>query len=94
MVKLQSLLDLAVRNPSSSSSNDPYKDDLKITMFSQGLYDWLMKIVSKTASTSENGELDFGMDERDDGGHHKRSDKDKDRVLLGESLPYASGRGR
>lgn len=55
-------------------------------MFSQGLYDWLMKIVSKTGSTSEHGELDFGMDERgDDAGHHKRSDKDKDRVLLGRS---------
>lgn len=89
LVKLQSLLDLAVRNPSSSSSNDPYKDDLKITMFSQGLYDWLMKIVSKTGGggMTEDGELDFAMDDRDEAAGaagYRRSDKEKDKVLLGE----------
>jgi gamma-tubulin complex component 2 len=60
IVKLQSLLDLAVRNPASSSSNDPYKDNLKVTMASQGLYDWLLKIVTHHATT-EDGELDFAM---------------------------------
>lgn len=48
IVKLQSLLDLAVRNPASSSSSDPYKDDLKVTMQSQGLYDWLLKVVGRS----------------------------------------------
>ncbi|BEI84976.1 hypothetical protein CcaverHIS002_0503770 [Cutaneotrichosporon cavernicola] len=60
IVKLQSLLDLAVRNPASSSSNDPYKDNLKVTMASQGLYDWLLKIVSHQGSSAE-GDLDFGL---------------------------------
>ena len=60
LVKLQSLLDLAVRNPASSSSNDPFKDDLKVTMQSEGLYDWLYKIVSRTGGS--DGELDFAMD--------------------------------
>lgn len=81
LVKLQSLLDLAVRNPASSSSLDPYKDDLKVTMQSQGLYDWLMKIVSRTGGGDDGGELDFGGGE----GHEddaRRSDKEK--VLLGE----------
>lgn len=55
IVKLQSLLDLAVRNPASSSSNDPYKDNLKVTMASQGLYHWLLKIVTHPS----DGELDF-----------------------------------
>jgi gamma-tubulin complex component 2 len=83
LVKLQSLLDLAVRNPASSSSNDPYKDDLKVTMQSQGLYDWLMKIVSRTGSVTEDGELDFAMDGgMDDDAVSKKSDKE--RVLLGE----------
>jgi len=58
IVKLQSLLDLAVRNPASSSSNDPYKDNLKVTMATQGLYDWLLKIVTHHATT-DDGELDF-----------------------------------
>ncbi|WWC61778.1 uncharacterized protein I303_104363 [Kwoniella dejecticola CBS 10117] len=76
LVKLQSLLDLAVRNPASSSSNDPYKDDLKVVMQSQKLYDWLLKIVSKTGGLTEDGELDFAMG---DGVDHdaQRSDKDK-----------------
>ncbi|KAL1411297.1 gamma tubulin complex Spc97/GCP2 subunit Alp4 [Vanrija albida] len=60
--KLQSLLDLAVRNPASSSSNDPYKDNLKVTMASQNLYDWLLKIVSHHGSMTEGGDIDFGMD--------------------------------
>jgi gamma-tubulin complex component 2 len=83
LVKLQSLLDLAVRNPASSSSNDPYKDDLKVTMQSQGLYDWLMKIVSRTGSLIEDGELDFALDERaDEDVASKKTDKEK--TLLGE----------
>jgi gamma-tubulin complex component 2 len=90
LVKLQSLLDLAVRNPASSSSNDPYKDDLKVTMQSQGLYDWLMKIVSRTGSLIEDGELDFALDERaDEDVASKKTDKEK--TLLGErALPRLS----
>lgn len=79
IVKLQSLLDLAVRNPSSSSSNDPYKDELKVTMQSQGLYEWLMKIVSRTGS-GPDGELDLVLDDADEA---KRPEKE--RTLLGKS---------
>jgi gamma-tubulin complex component 2 len=78
IVKLQSLLDLAVRNPSSSSSNDPYKDELKVTMQSQGLYEWLMKIVSRTGS-GQDGELELVLDEGDEA---KRTEKE--RALLGQ----------
>lgn len=84
LVKLQSLLDLAVRNPASSSSNDPYKDDLKVTMQSQGLYEWLLKIVSKTGGLTEDGELDFAMDDNrtDEDAASRRGEKE--RVLYGE----------
>lgn len=81
IVKLQSLLDLAVRNPSSSSSNDPYKDDLKVTMQSQGLYKWLLKIVSRTGSVNEDGELDLVLDEREEEGSKR---PEQERTLLGE----------
>lgn len=74
-MKLQSLLDLAVRNPASSSSNDPYKDNLKVTMASQGLYDWLLKIVTHT-SALEDGELDFALSE-------PAPQKEKEKELLG-----------
>lgn len=87
LVKLQSLLDLAVRNPSSSSSNDLYKDNLKITVQSQGLYEWLLRIVSRTGGLTEDGELDLGAGDFDE--PVARSDKDK--PILGElalaSLP-------
>ncbi|ORY34102.1 Spc98 family-domain-containing protein [Naematelia encephala] len=81
LVKLQSLLDVAVRNPSSSSSNDLYKDDLRVTMQSQGLYDWLLKIVSKTGGLTEDGDLDFAVDDgRTDEDAGKKGEKE--RVLL------------
>ena len=44
--KLQSLLDLAIRNPSSASGADPYNEDVKVAMSSSTLTDWLMKVVN------------------------------------------------
>lgn len=46
LTKLQSLLDLALRNSSSSSSGDPYKEDLKVSMSQTTLVDWLTRIVN------------------------------------------------
>lgn len=40
--KLQSMLELALRNPSSAS--DPFKDDLTITLHKTTLIDWLVKV--------------------------------------------------
>lgn len=87
IVKLQSLLDLAVRNPSSSSSNDLYKDDLKVVMQSQGLYDWLLKIVSKTGSLTEEGELDFALGDI----HEEGNKREKERPLIG-TFPFSQSR--
>lgn len=80
IVKLQSLLDLAVRNPASSSSNDPYKDNLKVTMASQNLYDWLLKIVTHHATT-DDGELDFAMGDGME--RTESSTKESGSVLMG-----------
>ncbi|EIW70708.1 gamma-tubulin complex component 2 [Tremella mesenterica] len=84
LVKLQSLLDLALRNPASSSSLDPYKDDLKVTMASQGLYEWLMKIVSTTGSMADGAELDFAPEEaiRDDDAQSHKSGKERILIAL------------
>jgi gamma-tubulin complex component 2 len=46
--KLQSLLDLAVRQPGSIAADDPYKEDVKVVMNEISLTDWLMKIVNVT----------------------------------------------
>jgi gamma-tubulin complex component 2 len=48
MGKLQSLLDIVVRQPGSVAADDPYKEDVKVAMNEISLTDWLMKIVSVT----------------------------------------------
>lgn len=48
--RLQNQFDLAIRNPSSSSSSDPYKEDVKVTMATTSLTDWLLRIVGVTGA--------------------------------------------
>ncbi|KAK9366189.1 Spc98 family-domain-containing protein [Lipomyces kononenkoae] len=44
--KLQSLLDLALRQPGSITATDPFKEDISVQLNEVGLTDWLMRIVS------------------------------------------------
>lgn len=44
--KLQGYLDVAIRNTSSSSSTDPFKEDVKIKLESSNLTEWLTRVVS------------------------------------------------
>ena len=44
--KLQSLLDLALRQPGSVAAQDPFKEDVKVQMNEVGLTKWLMRVVS------------------------------------------------
>ncbi|KAF2664846.1 hypothetical protein BT63DRAFT_378381 [Microthyrium microscopicum] len=46
--KLQSLLDIVLRQPGSVAADDPYKEDVKVVMDKNSLTDWLMKIVNVT----------------------------------------------
>ncbi|CAG8476641.1 8431_t:CDS:2, partial [Diversispora eburnea] len=46
LTKLQSLLDLVLRNPSSVAYTDPFKEDVKIGMSSEGLVDQLLHIIN------------------------------------------------
>ncbi|WAR54985.1 hypothetical protein PtB15_4B603 [Puccinia triticina] len=52
--RLQNQFDLAIRNPSSSSSSDPYKEDVKVTMATTSLTDWLLRIVGVTGLIGAN----------------------------------------
>ena len=45
LTKLQSLLDLTLRQPGSVAASDPYKEDVKVQMNDVALTDWLMRIV-------------------------------------------------
>jgi gamma-tubulin complex component 2 len=46
--KLQSLLDIVLRQPGSVAADDPYKEDVKVIMNENSLTEWLMKIVNVT----------------------------------------------
>ncbi|KIY61518.1 hypothetical protein CYLTODRAFT_384578 [Cylindrobasidium torrendii FP15055 ss-10] len=68
IVKLQSLLELSLNGGEEDAGN--FKEDLKVTMARDGLYDWLMKVVG------ENGQLGGIVDEQPDASHvTKRDDK-------------------
>lgn len=54
--KLQSLLDLALRQPGSIAANDPFKEDVKVQMNEVGLTKWLMRVVS-VSGLEEGGSL-------------------------------------
>ncbi|KAI9725608.1 MAG: hypothetical protein M1828_002893 [Chrysothrix sp. TS-e1954] len=46
--KLQSLLEIVLRQPGSVASEDPYKEDVKVQMNELGLTSWLMRVVNVT----------------------------------------------
>lgn len=76
LVKLQSLLDLALNmNFSGDEVAFRYREDVKISITSSGLYDWLLKIVSLGGT---NG-FDEGMGEGENGDAESKRDKDKDK---------------
>jgi gamma-tubulin complex component 2 len=46
LTKLQSLLDLCLRQPGSVAASDPFKEDVRVQMNDVALTDWLMRIVN------------------------------------------------
>ena len=61
--KLQSLLDIVLRQPGTVAAEDPFKEDVKVVMNEVSLTNWLMRIVNVTgldvdaANTSMNNLL-------------------------------------
>lgn len=86
--KLQSLLDISLSLDTGGyhhtlGAGEWYKDEVKVTMASSGLYDWLLKIVSVNGVIGgDEGDHALGADT----GHDDKKDKDdKDKKqLLGE----------
>ncbi|GAA5942930.1 gamma-tubulin-complex subunit SPC97 [Sporobolomyces koalae] len=48
--RLQTQLDLALRNPTSRVDNDPFQEDLKIVFEDVTVAEWLLKIVNQTGA--------------------------------------------
>jgi len=61
LVKLQSLLDLAL-NTDAQSEDDMFREDVKVTVATSGLYEWLLKVVS-VSGVIGGGEEGEGADE-------------------------------
>lgn len=83
------MLDVAIRNPSSASSGDPYKEDVKVAMSSSTLTDWLMRVVNvssaigaPTAAGAEDG-VDLPPASASAAASAQEKDKKKETVLLG-----------
>lgn len=52
--KLQSLLDIVLRQPGSIAAQDPFKEDVKVGMNHIGLTKWLMRVVSVSGIDQDN----------------------------------------
>jgi gamma-tubulin complex component 2 len=85
--KLQSLLELALRHPSSASASDPFKDDLKVGLGGSTLTEWLVKIVNVSGAFSgEDGVDALGTGMMEEGKKEEQQSVDKT-TLHGESSP-------
>lgn len=80
LVKLQSLLDLAL-NADAHGDDMLFREDVKVTMATSGLYEWLSKVVNVSGVIStEEGENGDGAHEE----HKKEKDKDDKKQMLGK----------
>ncbi len=86
-MKLQSLLDLAL-GADSHGDDIPFREDVRVTMATTGLYEWLLRIVNVSGVIGDENDFagDGGLDEQ----HKKGKDKDDKKPLLGPYLihPY------
>lgn len=56
--KLQSLFDLALRQPGSIAASDPFKEDVKVTMNDVDLTKWLMRVVNVSGMDENAMQID------------------------------------
>ncbi|KAI9438511.1 Spc98 family-domain-containing protein [Lactarius indigo] len=78
LVKLQSLLDLALGGD-AHGDDIPFREDVRVTMATTGLYEWLLRIVNVSGVIGD--ENDIAGDGHDE--HHKKGkDKDEKKPLL------------
>lgn len=55
--KLQSLLDIVLRQPGSVAAEDPFKEDVKVVMSDIGLTGWLMQVVNVKGLDADGGSI-------------------------------------
>lgn len=55
--KLQSLLDIVLRQPGSVAAEDPFKEDVKVVMNDVGLTGWLMRVINVQGMDADSTSL-------------------------------------
>ncbi|KAJ5319983.1 hypothetical protein PENANT_c040G11045 [Penicillium antarcticum] len=86
--KLQSLLDIVLRQPGSIAAQDQFKEDVKVRMNKIGLTKWLMQVVNVSGINQDNPEASF---EKQPAAHSADEDKDIlgfDALELDYSVPF------
>jgi gamma-tubulin complex component 2 len=84
--KLQSLLDIVLRQPGSVAALDPFKEDVKVRMNKIGLTKWLMQVVNVSGVNQDGPEA-----EKQQMSTHAEEDKDIigfDALELDYSVPF------
>ncbi len=87
IVKLQSLLDLSLNmNFSGEEVAYKYKEDVRITVATSGLYDWLHRVISSSgvgglsnSEEGEGGELITGANGSTTEDAERKKEKEKDK---------------
>jgi gamma-tubulin complex component 2 len=86
--KLQSLLDIVLRQPGSVAALDPFKEDVKVRMNKIGLTKWLMQVVNVSGVNQEGTEAEK---QQVSAAHSADEDKDIlgfDALELDYSVPF------
>ena len=84
IVKLQSLLDLAL-NTDSHGEDMLFREDVKVTVAGSGLYEWLLKVVSVSGVIGgEDGEPDVHIHAHEE----QKKDKDDKKPMLGTKASF------
>lgn len=73
VVKLQSLLDLALNADGNGGEDALFREDIKVTLAESGLYDFLGKVIAVSGVHGHEG-----IDEEPKKEKEKEKDKDKD----------------
>ncbi len=81
IIKLQSLLDLALNND-VHGDEALFREDVKVTMATTGLYEWLMKVVGESGQIGDEIDPSKVRDEK------KEKERDEKKPLLGEFSFY------
>ncbi|RPB26023.1 hypothetical protein L211DRAFT_856594 [Terfezia boudieri ATCC MYA-4762] len=81
--KLQSLLELALRQPGSVAASDPFKEDVKVTMNDITLNKWLMRVVNVSGLVDEGSGVFM-----DEAKTSTTSEKDKDNYIGYHALEF------